>query len=207
MLQFMPATKISMIPIRSIWILILTSALFSCTNRGSQTVSTATNSMVGQVDQYQLGMDTTWQKMTNSDVNKFDNMTRLIQELKLIDGSDGRMLDSISSQIENVEQVRYNTQNISEPQRIDRFDSVSNLIWAGLRKEVLKTKNAERYQIVNQLVSEIQQADDSVLFYRKNYDRKVDEFNAFYKKNKKELKRAYPNFEQLKPYPVFRLVQ
>ena len=196
-----------MIALRFICVLMLGSLLFSCKNRGSQTVSTTDISMGAQLDLCKLGMDTTWQKMTNSDVNKFGNMTRLVQELKLIDGSESKILDSIDSQIKKLDQIRYTARNISESKRIDQFDSVTNLIWSQLRKEVLKNKNAEKYQIVNQLVSEIQQADDSVLFYRKDYDRKVDEFNAFYKKNKKELKQTYADFDQLKPYPVFRLVQ
>lgn len=196
-----------MINLQFIYALILGSLLFSCKTRGPQTASTTDVSVNNQLDQCKFGMDTTWQKMSNSDLGKFENMTRLVQELKLIDGSDSKILDGIDSQIKSLDQVRYNSRTISESKRIDLFDSVSNLIWSQLRKEVLTNKNAEKYQIVNQLVSEIQQADDSVLFYRKDYDRKVDEFNAFYKKNKKELKRTYPGFEQLKPYPVFRLVQ
>ena len=91
-----------MIALRFICVLMLGSLLFSCKNRGSQTVSTTDISMGAQLDLCKLGMDTTWQKMTNSDVNKFGNMTRLVQELKLIDGSESKILDSIDSQIKKL---------------------------------------------------------------------------------------------------------
>ncbi|HPI09935.1 MAG TPA: hypothetical protein PLK63_02795 [Catalimonadaceae bacterium] len=89
---------------------------------------------------------------------------------------------------------------------IDKYDSITNQVIQKLRNESNQNPNAIKYQIVNQLFSEIQLADDSVLFYRKEYDRTVDSFNNFLKTRKKDLKKSGINVDSLQPYPVFRLL-
>lgn len=179
----------------------------SCRNQPNQTSTEKTSSPTAQIEALKLEMDSSWQVMQQSDLSKFSNMERLAEELKLIQGSDNARIESIIAMLKAVDSVRYNPITISESARIDRFDSATNSVWMNLRNEVSKNKNADKYQIVHQLITEIQQADDSVLFYRKAYDHKVDAFNIYFKQNKKELKRDFPGFDTLRPYPVFRLVQ
>jgi hypothetical protein len=83
---------------------------------------------------------------------------------------------------------------------------VSTALITALRQEVNSNPEAVKFQIVNQLVSEISQSDDSVLFYRKEYDRCADKLNLSLKKNRKKLTGVMPDLDSIKAFPVFRLV-
>lgn len=192
----------------SIWLFLAGLTFFSsCRNQVNQNSTEKNISVANQIDLLKAELDSSWMVMQKSDLAKFANMQRLAEELKLIQGSDNAKLESVLLALKGVDSVRYNPRSIEESYRIDQFDSATNSVWSSLRGEVSNNKNADKYQIVHQLITEIQAADDSILFYRKAYDHKVDAFNAYFKQNKKELKRNYPGFDTLRTYPVFRLVQ
>jgi hypothetical protein len=88
---------------------------------------------------------------------------------------------------------------------IDRYDSATNSILSSIKQEIQSNPETERFQIVQQLRNEIQMADDSVLYFRKGYDKQVDALNGYLKKNRKQLKRISPIFDTIQPFPVFRL--
>jgi len=150
--------------------------------------------------------DSSWQIMMNSDDGKIQNMDRLVSELLLIDGSDSVALHTIQSGIEGLKKERYSRFNIRRAGIIDRYDSLTTSLIVNLKKEVSRNPKAEQFQIVNQLVNEISLADDSVLFYRKEYDRFADKLNLSMKKNKKKLKDEFQGIDSIASYPVFRLV-
>jgi hypothetical protein len=151
-------------------------------------------------------VDSTWKIMITSDDNKIENLIRLSKELQMIDGSNTESLVSSEAEINNLKRKRYNQISMQLSRNIDVYDSATNQAIQKLRNETNKNPNAVKYQIINQLLSEIQIADDSVLFYRKEYDRTVDSFNNFIKTRKKDLKKAGINTDTIKPYPVFRLL-
>jgi hypothetical protein len=141
-----------------------------------------------------------------SDDNKIENMDRLVKELLMIDGANSESLKSTETAVQKLTENRYDQNSMKFSRNIDLYDSVTNQVIQKLRNETNSNPNAIKYQIVNQLLSEIQMADDSILFYRKEYDRKVDQFNNFLKTRKKDLKKSGVNVDSIKPYPVFRLL-
>lgn len=185
------------------------SCLPSCKNQTKQSNKTAlTSSLSEQLEKLEKRTDSNWATMMDSDRLKFDNMKRLVAELKLVEGSNQQNLEKILLKINAIDSVRYSQRGISAPGVIDRFDAVTNDIWMALRQEVSSTKKASEFQIIsNILIPEIQQADDSVLFYRKDYDRTVDSLNLFVRENKKRLRKEVPGIDTVKPLPVFRVVQ
>jgi len=144
--------------------------------------------------------------MITSDDNKIENMNRLVRELQMIDGSNAESLNSTALEVQKLSGQRYDQKTMKFSRNIDKYDSITNQVIQKLRNESNQNPNAIKYQIVNQLFSEIQLADDSVLFYRKEYDRTVDSFNNFLKTRKKDLKKSGINVDSLQPYPVFRLL-
>jgi hypothetical protein len=133
-------------------------------------------------------------------------MDRLVKELLMIDGANSESLKSTETAVQKLTENRYDQNSMKFSRNIDLYDSVTNQVIQKLRNETNSNPNAIKYQIVNQLLSEIQMADDSILFYRKEYDRKVDQFNNFLKTRKKDLKKSGVNVDSIKPYPVFRLL-
>jgi hypothetical protein len=89
---------------------------------------------------------------------------------------------------------------------IDRYDSLTNALIGELRKEIHFNKEAVKYQVVNQLMAEIQSADDSVLFLRQAYDKKIDRWKTYVKENRKKLSDLISNPDSLKNLHYFRLM-
>jgi hypothetical protein len=141
-----------------------------------------------------------------SNTYKIENLSRLVKELQMIDGSNSGLLTLAEKEIQSIKGFRYDQSSMRTSRNIDIYDSVTNGVIQKLRNETSQNPNAIKYQIVNQLMSEIQQADDSILFYRKEYDRTVDSYNSFLKTRKKDLKKSGINVDSMKPYPVFRLL-
>ena len=169
--------------------------------------STGTESPVlKELNKQTLQLDSTWNAMIKSDDSKIENLNRLVKELEMIEGSNTESLKSAETEVLELKKWRYNQNSMAISRNIDIYDSVTNHSIQKLKNESNQNPNAIKYQIINQLFSEIQLADDSVLFYRKEYDRTVDSFNNFIKTQKRELKKSGINVDTLKPYPVFRLL-
>jgi hypothetical protein len=149
--------------------------------------------------------DSSWQVMIKSDDAKIDNMSRLADELKLIDGADTALLRSTQENIGKLKLLRYSKENMGESGKIDQYDSSCTSAFEMLRKEISRNPKAIQYQLVNQLKNEITVADDSVLFYRKSYDKQADRINHLLSRDKEGiLKKEATQFKQ-NPLPVFRL--
>ena len=171
-----------------------------------QKSSVTESSVSSELEKQRLQLDSTWNVMFKSDDNKIENLSRLVKELQMIDGSNSQSLLLAEKEIQTIKSHRYDQKTMSVSKNIDLYDSVTNRVIQKIRNETNQNPNAIKYQIVNQLISEIQQADDSILFYRKEYDRTVDSYNSFLKTRKKDLKKSGINVDTMKPYPVFRLV-
>lgn len=164
------------------------------------------NPLISELETHLNQTDSTWMLMIKSDDNKIANLLRLNKELQLIDGSNPDSLLRLEKQITALPLFRYNRITMRDSRLIDRYDSATNEVLSKVKKETASNPNAIKYQIINQLMSEIQAADDSILYFRKEYDRSIDGFNQFVRKNKKALKSSYPDFDSLKNYSLFRLV-
>jgi len=187
-----------------ILLLSIAFALSSC--KQVQKSSVAESSVSKELENQKLQLDGTWNVMFQSDDNKIENLNRLVKELQMIDGSNSGLLTLAEKEIQSIKGFRYDQNSMRISRSIDIYDSVTNVVIQKLRNETNQNPNAIKYQIVNQLISEIQLADDSILFYRKEYDRTVDSYNNFLKTRNKDLKKSGINVDSLKPYPVFRLL-
>ena len=149
--------------------------------------------------------DSVWQAMITSDNNKISNMKRLVVELGNISEKQSQNMVQTDTLINKLLTVRYDRETMKTSGLIDQYDSVTNRAIFALRQEIQTNPEAVKYQIISQLASEIQQADDSILYFRKEYDRKIDAYNLYVKKNKKEITKNISQNEGLKKYYVFRL--
>ena len=165
-----------------------------------------TNTILPEFRKNYSGADSCWNAMMGSDDGKIQNMDRLAGELLLVDGCDSSSLLKTRSAISGLKAMRYNRQNLRDPGLIDRYDSACTALITALKNEVRRNPKAEQYQIINQLVTEVSVADDSVLFYRKEYDRFADRLNLSLKKNRKKLQNELKTPDSLRPFPVFRLI-
>jgi hypothetical protein len=149
--------------------------------------------------------DSSWNLMMKSDDAKLDNMIRLADELLLIENCDSASIIQARDQILGLRKIRYTKETLGEPGLIDRYDSLTTAAIGLLRAEINRNDKAGHYQLIERLKSEIITADDSVLFYRKDYDYFASILNEELKKNNKA---ALPAIEGLKNgrLPLFRLI-
>lgn len=185
---------------------LLCSIIWISSCRQVQNSGAGESAVTQEFDKQLKNLDSTWNAMIKSDDNKIDNMNRLVKELQMIDGSNVLLLNAADKAVRELKNRRYDQASMKLSHNIDIYDSATNQTIQKLRNETTQNPNAIKYQIINQLISEIQQADDSVLFYRKEYDRTVDSFNNFIKTRKKELKKSGINTDSIRPYPLFRLL-
>lgn len=165
-----------------------------------------TDPRVEQFFSFENRADTCWANMIYSDDSKIENMKRIVTELQLIEGSDEAQLARLLSRIDSLQILRYNRMDLRNSTLIDQYDNQTNQVIAEVRKAVAANPNASKYQLINQLNSEITLADDSVLFYRKDYDKAIDSLRYFKSKYGKSLKKQIPNLDSLTNFPQFRLV-
>ena len=145
--------------------------------------------------------------MMNSDDNKIQNLNRLIEELALIEGAKEDQIKPLKSEISEMVKARYDRLSMESSARIDQYDSFTNSILGKVRAEINANPNAVKYQIIHQLLAEVQAADDSILHFRKEYDRNIEAYRQYLDKNKKVLQKELPSFDSVQRYHLFRLVQ
>ena len=180
----------------------LLTLLWSCHSKDKKAEDAAIISL--EIDWQKA--DSSWKKMISSDDGKIENINRLISELLLLDGCDSALLLQCREKSTQMASGRYNKGNIREPGRIEKFDSLSIHIINSLQKETNRIPGATDFQLINQLLNEIKAADDSVIFYRKDYDHHVDTLNQNIRKNKKILEVLGDSSTKFRTYPVFRLI-
>jgi len=177
---------------------------YSCAVKDKNKTS-SDSKLLSDLENYALKVDSAWTEMMKSDDLKMSNMDRLVEELKLIEGSSAISLNALSLDVKNLKSYRYRISSIKEDGIIDRYDSITDKVYLTLKAEINRNPKTIKYQIIHLLSSEIQLADDSVLLYRKNYDKQVDSYNSFVKRNRKNLE-SNSSQSKLVKYSLFRLV-
>jgi len=190
---------------KNLFVFLTFLTFFSCHQKISKN-DNAIDSLGLELKNDMSAMGSFWILMINSDDNKISNLKRLVEELKLVDGSSEEDLNGIKAKIESLEASRYSRNSMQNSSSIDFYDSLTNSAISEVRRAINVNPNAVKFQIINQLIAEIQAADDSVLHFRKQYDRSVDSYNSFFKINLDKLKSKRPELDSLKMYPVFRLI-
>jgi hypothetical protein len=155
----------------------------------------------------QTQLDSSWAQMMDSDNRKLTNMQLLVNELKLINGIDSTKLPEFESGIESLKSKRYTQESMNISANIDQYDQATDQLWGNMKQFIRSNEEAEKYQVINQLVEEIGLADDSVIVYRHNYDEVLDRYNAFVTKHGKHLSKLKPPYNAWKQRNYFRLAE
>ncbi len=189
-----------------VYIFLIFSVLIACSSEKKNKSGTSGNVISEQYNQILSGADTAWNEMMASEDRKIENIRLMVKELGLIEGSSAKHLEEINGHLEDLKKSRYDRLSMAKSNLIDRYDSLTNALIGELRSEINTNKEAVKYQVINQLMQEIQAADDSVLFLRKAYDRKIDLCKNFVQENRKKIRKFIPNPDSLKNLNYFRLI-
>jgi hypothetical protein len=189
----------------SFLLLVLIPALYGCRQTQKQ-AGEASDTLAMRLDQNLRAIDSTWNRMMVSDDTKIANMRRLCKELELLKGSQEAEIKALLEQVEQLPHARYTREQVALSGFIEKYDSLTNAAIENITATARKLAPEQEYQLINQLISEIRMADDSVLFYRKEYDHTLDLYSAFLKEKGAGLRKRFPGIDSLRRYRVFRAI-
>lgn len=183
-----------------------------CTNPKKESGNNTTNAnfvdIEKQLDSVSLKMDTLWKKMIDSDNKKLANIRIIIDEYRLYlpQGADSLAVDTLYKSLDALPALRPNRENMAEPDVIDKYDLETNIVLEKIKKTREKYAELQKYQRIQLFMNDVQAADDSIIFLRRDYDEQVDVFNRIIERNQNQLKSHSEKYKNQKILPIFRLI-
>ena len=180
-------------------------ALGSCNKKTSTTLSpTAVDSLISVFQDINNDLEATWDEMIQDDNDKLDNMRRILQEVEYSGNYNRLKLDSLKKNIDQLAEVRYDQQTMSDSELINSYDSMTNQVMGEVTVFTTQLEQFEQYPIMGQLLQEVFEADDRVLRYRIQYDRLAKQYNTFIETHEQDMK-ALARQSDPQPKALFEL--
>ncbi len=147
-----------------------------------------------------------WKLMIEDDDEKLFHLKRLVDEITYTNEYDQVKVDELYQRIEKVKSMRYDQESMQDSGLIDEYD----LGIASLINEVSSYSSThpkfENYPLMAELINDIREADNRVLFHRITYDNFAKEYNTLIETNKDILSQIDPDLK-FERKPLFELVQ
>lgn len=147
-----------------------------------------------------------WKLMIEDDDEKLFHLKRLVDEITFTNEYDQGKVDELYLRIEKAKSLRYDQESMQDSGLIDEYD----LVIASLINEVSSYASThpkfENYPLMPELINDIREADNRVLFHRITFDKYAKEYNALIETNKDILSKIDPDLK-FERKPLFELVQ
>ena len=136
--------------------------------------------------------------MIREDDQKITYLKRLIDEVSYTKVYDKAVYDSLATGIETLKAIRYDQNSMADSDKIDLYDETTAEI---VNKVITFAQNHPKYEdypIMAELINDILDADNKVIYRRVDYDNIAIEYNKFIELNQ-ELIRKSGNVVSVKP--------
>jgi len=147
-----------------------------------------------------------WKLMIEDDDEKLFHLKRLVDEITFTNEYDQGKVDELYLRIEKAKSLRYDQESMQDSGLIDEYD----LVIASLINEVSSYASThpkfENYPLMPELINDIREADNRVLFHRITFDKYAKEYNALIETNKDILSKIDLDLK-FERKPLFELVQ
>ena len=185
-------------------ILTLGVAVAACKNTSTSLSPSAVDSLKTVFQDINGQLELSWNQMMADDDAKLDNLRRILQEVEYSGNYNRLKLDTLKQHIDNLQQVRYDQQTMSDSDLINLYDSITTQVMGEVTIFTTRLEQFEQYPIMGQLLQEAFEADDRVLRYRIDYDRTAKQYNAFINDHQEHLPLVAKQ-KELQPKPLFEL--
>ncbi len=145
-----------------------------------------------------------WNTMIHDDNRKIQTMHQLVRELKVLNPGNTDELDAYEQRLDDLLEMRYDRQSMSNPQLITEYDFASNSLVAELIVLAESEADFPYHASLQQLVDSIRSADQRVMNYRAEYDDIAKQYNQFIERNREILEIA-PSDTSLRKRPLFQM--
>lgn len=148
-------------------------------------------------------VDTSWHNMIEDDNQKLADMSRLLDEVSYTGEYDQDLYRSLKEQVQKLREQRYTQTTMSNSNEIDLYDEASRRLMLEVITFAQQNPQYERYPLMEELIYDIRQRNEQVLFYRMDYDDAAKAYNRFLEQ--------HPDFVQsldtarTEPLPLFQL--
>lgn len=125
-----------------------------------------------------------WQDMIKDDDEKLANMKRLLQEVSYTQNFNKQRHDSLLQRVDLLEDMRYDMESMADSDKIDIYDAASGVLSRDITLFAVNHPDYANYPLMEELIAEIEQANERVLLHRIRYDQSAKAYNSFIQENK-----------------------
>lgn len=189
----------------SIALLALILFAFSCErkNNGSsaENKESKTDVVKKEIDLLVDSLNSSWNNMIDSDDQKFKDVKRLLDEISYTNNYNVVMHDSLVKELEVVKSQRFD-QSL-DLDAMDKYDMLTDRYILDVFKLKEKTPGIEQHPLADELVNDINIANspENVVQLRKRYDEWAKRYNAYLKKNRKQLDKLGEPYASMQEKP------
>ena len=156
-----------------------------------------------QVDMLLDSANATWNELKAADEEKLANIEKVANRVAKMKKHNPALLDSVRMLHKQAISKRFDRTTVSEANRIDEYDAVVTTLISSVTRLVDTTPNAEKCKECNDLIADIQKADQQDLIRRIRYDRHVKALNEILGTQQDKVKALGEKYQQLKIAPTF----
>ncbi len=143
--------------------------------------------------------------MMVEDDRKIRYMGRMLDEIAYQISYDEVRMNQLRAQIQDLSGLRYRMDELSEIEKIDRYDAATDSVIQGLFYYVTETPQASDLPLVAELMTDIRTMDNFVLQRRNAFDDATMALNELIEKNEKKIRSLGGRYADVEPYPMFLL--
>ncbi len=147
-----------------------------------------------------------FQIMLQDDSKKIEHMQRLLAEIKDSGHFDADTLQTLSASLDELQLMRYDSISLADAKVVDRYDSMDLATSQAIMEYTEQHPDFENNPVMTVLVDQIMDANNSVMLYRLQYDRLIQQFNHFLEEYKSVIATLDSTGAPVQKRPMFKLV-
>jgi len=141
--------------------------------------------------------------MIMDDDEKLFHIKRLLDEVTYTGNFDQVAIDSFMGKQSSLVELRYDQETMANSDLIDEYDQLSSELISEVVYLAKNHPDYDKYPLMEELIMDITEADERVIYHRVKYDKYCSDFNALIKSQKSILSAAAEN--KLDEMPLFTL--
>jgi len=145
-----------------------------------------------------------WKKMMVDDDEKLFNLKRLLEEVSYTNDFDQVRFDSLKQMHKELVALRYDHQTMADSDLIDEYDAKTSILIREVSDFARSHPKFENYTLMEQLIIEMNEADNRVLLHRIRYDDFCRQYNQLIETKGQSLDQ-FASTKDLKKRALFTL--
>ncbi len=167
-------------------LIIIGAGMISCDDNSSKSKSSTADadSIKAVFNHLADSTSSAWKVMMDEDDQKLAYLQRLLDEVSYTKVFNKNAYDSLSSQVNRLKSERYDLNSMEVSENIDKYDSETSTVIYNVVSFAQNHPSFKDYPLMNELIRDIVEADNKVIYRRVDYDNAAIAYNKFLEKHK-----------------------